>query len=116
MGDHLGLFLFGRCGLLHDYTLASSPLPRQRGLESRDEAKLYSCIIDFQIRLTQTFVTITNDCACVGRTQLTDAEPAKEIPLGWYDCGDGLYNPQNRVVYTYEMQFLRNAGRNQLRD
>ena len=50
--------------------------------------------------------------ACVGRTQLTDAEPAKEIPLGWYDCGDGLYNPQNRVVYTYEMKFLRNAGRN----
>ena len=76
---------------------------------------IYSCIIDFQI---QTFVTITNNCvcACVGRTQLTDAEPAKEIPLGWYDCGDGLYNPQNRVVYTYEMQFLRNAGRNQLRD
>ena len=45
-----------------------------------------------------------------GRTQLTDTEPAKEIPLGWYDCGDGLYNPQNRVVYTYAMKFLRNAG------
>ena len=41
---------------------------------------------------------------------MTDAEPAKEIPLGWYDCGDGLYNPQNRVVYSYQMKFLRNAG------
>ena len=32
------------------------------------------------------------------------------MPLGWYDCGDGLYNPENRVVYTYGMKFLRNAG------
>ena len=33
-----------------------------------------------------------------------------EIPLGWYSCGDGLYNPQNRVVYSHNMTFLRNAG------
>ena len=45
-----------------------------------------------------------------GRSQLTDKEPARDIPLGWYDCGDGLYNPQNRVVYSYRNKFLRNAG------
>lgn len=46
----------------------------------------------------------------VGQTQLTNTEPYSEMPLGWYDCGDGLYNPENRVVYTYGMKFLRNAG------
>lgn len=44
-----------------------------------------------------------------GRTQLTDKEPSPDIPLGWYDCGDGLYNPENRVVYTHDNKFLRNA-------
>ncbi len=44
-----------------------------------------------------------------GRTQLTDAKDPAEIPLGWYNCGDGLYNPKNRVVYTYDNRFLRNA-------
>lgn len=45
-----------------------------------------------------------------GRTQLTNNIPPPKIPLGWYDCGDGLYNPDNRVVYTYNTnKFLRNA-------
>jgi len=46
----------------------------------------------------------------IGKSQKVDQEPAKEIPLGWYDCGDGFYNPDNRVVYDYDVQFLRNAG------
>jgi len=46
----------------------------------------------------------------VGQSQKVDEEPAKIIPLGWYDCGDGFYNPDNRVVYDYNMKFLRNAG------
>ena len=46
----------------------------------------------------------------VGKSQLVDKEPAKSIPLGWYDCGDGFYNPDNRIVYDYEIKFLRNAG------
>ena len=45
-----------------------------------------------------------------GQSQKVDQEPAKTIPLGWYDCGDGFYNPDNRVVYDYDVQFLRNAG------
>ena len=53
-------------------------------------------------------------CMCahtyVGRTQLVDKEPHKDIPFGWYDVGDGLYNPDSRVVYTYTNKFLRNAG------
>jgi hypothetical protein len=44
-----------------------------------------------------------------GRSQLTNEKPSKEIPIGWYDCGDGLYNPENRVVYDYNHKFLRNA-------
>lgn len=45
-----------------------------------------------------------------GRTQLTDTVPPPKIPLGWFDCGDGVYNPEKRVVYTYEgNHFLRNA-------
>ena len=33
-----------------------------------------------------------------------------KVPLDWYDCGDGFYNPEKRVVYTYNNKFLRNAG------
>ena len=47
---------------------------------------------------------------CLGQSQKVDQEPAKTVPLGWYDCGDGFYNPDNRVVYDYNIQFLRNAG------
>ena len=47
---------------------------------------------------------------CLGRTPLTGSDLTPKIPLGWYDCGDGLYNPANRVVHTYtDNQFLRNA-------
>lgn len=45
-----------------------------------------------------------------GQSQLTDAQPTIEIPPGFYDCGDGFYDPNKRVVYTYKMRFLRNAG------
>lgn len=40
---------------------------------------------------------------------MTDSEPSPQIPLGWYDCGDGVYNPEKRVVYTYAHGFLRSA-------
>jgi hypothetical protein len=46
----------------------------------------------------------------VGRSQLTNLTPSREIPVGCYDCGDGFYNPSTRVVNTYEGKFLRNAG------
>ncbi|XP_063685495.1 MORN repeat-containing protein 5-like [Bolinopsis microptera] len=45
-----------------------------------------------------------------GRSQKVDIEPAPPIPKGWYDCGDGVYNPDKRIVYSYsEKKFIRNA-------
>lgn len=46
----------------------------------------------------------------IGRSQLTDRVPPREIPEGCYDCGDGFYNPISRVVVDYNHKFLRNAG------
>ncbi|MBN3282535.1 MORN5 protein, partial [Polyodon spathula] len=31
------------------------------------------------------------------------------FPEGCYDCGDGFYNPQTRVIIDYKNTFLRNA-------
>lgn len=46
-----------------------------------------------------------------GRNQETNGGKALDIPLGWYDCGDGIYNPENHVVYSYKHhRFVRNAG------
>ncbi|NWR51215.1 MORN5 protein, partial [Regulus satrapa] len=44
-----------------------------------------------------------------GIPQLTNVVPPKIIPEGCYDCGDGFYNPQTRVVVDYKHKFLRNA-------
>ncbi|KAG7266495.1 hypothetical protein CRUP_016867 [Coryphaenoides rupestris] len=46
-----------------------------------------------------------------GESQLTDTHPARLVPAGCYDCGDGFYDPVSRVVSTYaEGRFLRSAG------
>ncbi|XP_042158005.1 MORN repeat-containing protein 5 [Oncorhynchus tshawytscha] len=39
--------------------------------------------------------------------QLTDS--LHVIPDGCYDCGDGFYDPNARVITDYEHHFLRNA-------
>ncbi|XP_005055875.1 PREDICTED: MORN repeat-containing protein 5 [Ficedula albicollis] len=44
-----------------------------------------------------------------GIPQLTNLDPPKIIPEGCYDCGDGFYNPETRVVVDYKRKFLRNA-------
>ncbi|XP_075900947.1 MORN repeat-containing protein 5 [Nelusetta ayraudi] len=44
-----------------------------------------------------------------GESQLTDRHPPLVIPAGCYDCGDGFYDPDTRVVTTYDGDFLRNA-------
>ncbi|KAK7095211.1 MORN repeat-containing protein 5-like [Littorina saxatilis] len=44
-----------------------------------------------------------------GRSQLTNKVPPLVIPEGCYDCGDGFYDPNSRVVVDYKMKFLRNA-------
>lgn len=48
--------------------------------------------------------------AVSGESQLTDRHPPLLIPAGCYDCGDGFYDPNTRVVTTYDGDFLRNAG------
>ncbi len=37
--------------------------------------------------------------------------PSKNIPNECYDCGDGFYNPETRIVNDYNGKFLRNAGK-----
>ena len=45
-----------------------------------------------------------------GRSQLIDSETQPHvIPLGWFDVGDGMYNPETRRVESYTGGFLRNA-------
>ncbi|KAG7477328.1 hypothetical protein MATL_G00092740 [Megalops atlanticus] len=44
-----------------------------------------------------------------GKSQLTNLDPPQVIPEGCYDCGDGFYNPQTRVITNYKHNFLRNA-------
>lgn len=41
---------------------------------------------------------------------MTNDVTPREIPEGCYDCGDGFYNPNTRVVSAYNNKFLRNAG------
>ncbi|KAL5111186.1 MORN repeat-containing protein 5 [Taenia crassiceps] len=43
-----------------------------------------------------------------GAENLADG-PTRDIPTGYYDVGDGFYDPQTRTVYDYRMNFLRNA-------
>ncbi|XP_078128200.1 MORN repeat-containing protein 5 [Sander vitreus] len=44
-----------------------------------------------------------------GESQLTDLHPPRLIPDGCYDCGDGFYDPNTRVVTSHSGRFLRNA-------
>ncbi|XP_009867951.1 PREDICTED: MORN repeat-containing protein 5-like, partial [Apaloderma vittatum] len=44
-----------------------------------------------------------------GISQLTNLDPPRKIPEGCYDCGDGFYNPETRVIVDYKFRFLRNA-------
>ncbi|XP_062515514.1 MORN repeat-containing protein 5-like [Corticium candelabrum] len=74
------------------------------GLQYEPEDWSYCDVLDRRF-----YTEICHGLKPAGRSQLTNEEPSKEIPIGWYDCGDGLYNPSNRVVYDYDQQFLRNA-------
>ncbi|XP_074546971.1 MORN repeat-containing protein 5 [Halichoeres trimaculatus] len=44
-----------------------------------------------------------------GESHLTNLHPPRVIPDGCYDCGDGFYDPNTRVVTSYAGRFLRNA-------
>ncbi|KAI0238372.1 MORN repeat-containing protein 5 [Lamellibrachia satsuma] len=44
-----------------------------------------------------------------GRSQLTNVLPPRIVPPDVYDCGDGFYHAETRVVMDYNNKFLRNA-------
>uniref|UniRef100_A0A8C6YAB6 Uncharacterized protein n=1 Tax=Naja naja TaxID=35670 RepID=A0A8C6YAB6_NAJNA len=44
------------------------------------------------------YTEICNGLKPAGISQLTDLDPPRHIPTGCYDCGDGFYNPNTRVV------------------
>jgi hypothetical protein len=56
------------------------------------------------------FTEICDGLKPAGRSQLTNKVPPRTIPSNCYDCGDGFYNPETRVVNDYNGKFLRNAG------
>uniref|UniRef100_A0A8C7IRV0 MORN repeat-containing protein 5 n=1 Tax=Oncorhynchus kisutch TaxID=8019 RepID=A0A8C7IRV0_ONCKI len=57
----------------------------------------------------QFYTERCNGLKPAGEPQLTDS--LRVIPNGCYDCGDGFYDPNARVITDYEHHFLRNAGR-----
>ncbi|XP_024286685.1 MORN repeat-containing protein 5 [Oncorhynchus tshawytscha] len=57
----------------------------------------------------QFYTERCNGLKPAGESQLTDLDPPRVIPDGCYDCGDGFYDPNTRVITDYEHQFLRNA-------
>jgi hypothetical protein len=49
-----------------------------------------------------------------GQSQLVDVEPAREIPDGCYDTGDGYFNPELGLIHNYEGRCLRAPGLEEL--
>ncbi|BHF57790.1 MORN repeat-containing protein 5 [Sparganum proliferum] len=54
------------------------------------------------------YTEILNGLQPAGRTNLTNG-PTRKIPPHCYDTGDGFYDPKHKIVFDYEMSFLRNA-------
>ncbi|XP_072840610.2 MORN repeat-containing protein 5 isoform X1 [Pogona vitticeps] len=74
------------------------------GLEYQDERWHYCDGYDRRF-----YTEICNGLKPAGKSQLTNLDPPRTIPPGCYDCGDGFYNPETRVVTDYHHRFLRNA-------
>uniref|UniRef100_A0A8C4K2G6 MORN repeat containing 5 n=1 Tax=Dromaius novaehollandiae TaxID=8790 RepID=A0A8C4K2G6_DRONO len=75
------------------------------GLEYRDTRWRYCDGYDRRF-----YTEICSGLKPAGISQLTNLDPPRKIPEGCYDCGDGFYNPQTRVIIDYKFRFLRNAG------
>jgi hypothetical protein len=74
------------------------------GLEFKEDDWCYCDGYDRQF-----YTEVIHGLKPAGRSQLTNQTPARVIPKGCYDCGDGFYNPETRVVNSYNHKFLRNA-------
>uniref|UniRef100_A0A8B9CWY7 MORN repeat-containing protein 5 n=1 Tax=Anser brachyrhynchus TaxID=132585 RepID=A0A8B9CWY7_9AVES len=75
------------------------------GLEYEDEKWHYCDGYDRRF-----YTEICSGLKPAGISQLTNLDPPRKIPAGCYDCGDGFYNPETRIVIDYKLRFLRNAG------
>ena len=104
--------------------LASQQVQESRG--NFEEKKNENCI-DHKMAcnvLHSTSVTVSNlkilrlsltmdspPPTALGRSQLTNADPALEIPEGFYDHGKGFYDPDLKHVVDYkDMKFLQTTG------
>ncbi|XP_025905320.1 MORN repeat-containing protein 5, partial [Nothoprocta perdicaria] len=76
------------------------------GLEYRDKNWHYCDGYDRRF-----YTEICSGLKPAGISQLTNLDPPRKIPEGCYDCGDGFYNPETRVIIDYKFRFLRNAER-----
>ncbi|XP_009580987.1 PREDICTED: MORN repeat-containing protein 5-like [Fulmarus glacialis] len=74
------------------------------GLEYKDKKWHYCDGYDRRF-----YTEICSGLKPAGISQLTNLDPPKKIPEGCYDCGDGFYNPETRVIVDYKLRFLRNA-------
>ncbi|XP_023962038.1 MORN repeat-containing protein 5 isoform X4 [Chrysemys picta bellii] len=88
------------CGISKEgkYTFAD-------GLEFKDKKWHYCDGYDRRF-----YTEICSGLKPAGISQLTNLDPPRTIPQGCYDCGDGFYNTNTRVVTDYKLRFLRNAG------
>ncbi|NWU54303.1 MORN5 protein, partial [Dromas ardeola] len=74
------------------------------GLEYKDKKWHYCDGYDRRF-----YTEICSGLKPAGISQLTNLDPPRKIPVGCYDCGDGFYNPETRVIVDYKLRFLRNA-------
>ncbi|XP_071621810.1 MORN repeat-containing protein 5 [Heliangelus exortis] len=74
------------------------------GLEYKDKKWHYCDGYDRRF-----YTEICSGLKPAGISQLTNLDPPRKIPKGCYDCGDGYYNPETRVIIDYKFRFLRNA-------
>ncbi|KFU90524.1 MORN repeat-containing protein 5, partial [Chaetura pelagica] len=74
------------------------------GLEYKDKKWHYCDGYDRRF-----YTEICSGLKPAGISQLTNLDPPRKIPEGCYDCGDGFYNPETRVIIDYKFRFLRNA-------
>ncbi|XP_041979938.1 MORN repeat-containing protein 5-like isoform X2 [Aricia agestis] len=44
-------------------------------------------------------IELDNGLQPAGKSYLTAEQPTREIPLGYYDTGDGFYNPNSKMIH-----------------
>lgn len=93
-------------GVAHDGTYSFKD-----GLEySQPKEKWAYCTAEDRRFLTEHM----NGLQPAGQSQIVDNMPPRAIPKGAYDTGDGYFNADLGLLYTYDDQFLRAPGLDEL--